>query len=465
MIPKKSLNRITLINILSTLLLQGISMLTAPVISRLLGVDHYGMVSIYNTWVPVLALVLGMQVNGTLSMAKVEYPEENQKNYQSAVLFLAMLVFLVGGALITLLRVPLGSLLKLDPRIVILMVIHAFGTFCVTLLNNKLTLEFKADKNLLLSVSVAVLSFGLSLLLIFLMPDAYLYWGRVLGLAVTYGCFGVGISVCLLRSGKTFVHKEYWKFCVPLALPLIAHGLAGLALGQSDRVMLQQMLDTSTVGIYSLAAAFASVMTIIWTSLNNSWVPFYFEYARNGQQDKIKHHGKNYLELYSILTVGFMLLTPEVYRVFASREYWDGISMIPILVAGNYFIFLYSFPANYEFFHKNTKATAVCTVIAGVVNILLNFFFIRWMGVLGAALATMIAHGVQFLVHYLYAMSIRKGEDFPFRMGMLMTYGLPVLLVTLWITARPGPWWLRWALGAAVGVWELYRIVKRKHIF
>lgn len=465
MLPKKSMNRITLINIFSTVLLQGISMLTAPVISRLLGTENYGIVSIYNTWVPVVTIILGLQAESTLNLARTEYPEEEQKKYQSSILAMVLLSFLVGTAVIAACQKPLSELLRLHPVMVLLIVIQAYGSFCITLLNCKLAYEFKADKNLLLSLVVAVLSIGVSVALILSMPPESNYWGRVLGLASVYGCFGIGISIFFFSRGRTLFHKAYWKFCLPLSLPLIVHSLAGVALGQSDRIMLQQMCDEATVGIYSLAAAFASVMSIVWSSLNNSWVPFFYEFSNNKQIDEIKKHGRNYLELYSILAIGFMLLTPEVYKLFASQAYWSGTSMIPLLVLGYYFVFLYSFPANYEFYNRKTKATAVCTLIAGACNIGLNLIFIRHWGVFGAALATMAAHGVQFLVHYFYAMSIKKGVDFPFRMKLLVPYVLPVMAVTAWTAVFPGAWWLRWGVGAVLGVWELLRMLKRKSIF
>ncbi len=465
MAPKKSLNRITLINILSTVMLQGIAMLTAPIISRMLGTSNYGIVSIYNTWVPVVATVLGLQAEATLNLARTEYPEEKQISYQSSIVFLALTSFLAGTVLILVCLNPLSQMLRLDPLIVVLIVVHAYGSFCVTLLNYKLTFEFKADKNLLLSLAVSVLSIALSIVLILCMPKQSNYWGRILGLSSVYGCFGIGITIFFFYSGKTFVNLKYWKFCIPLSLPLIVHSLAGIALGQSDRVMLQQMCSNTTVGIYSLAAAFAAVMSIIWTALNNSWVPFFYDFSGRNEIDKIKAHGKNYLELYSVLTMGFMLLTPEVYRLFASKDYWPGISMIPLLVLGYYFVFLYSFPANYEFYNRKTKMTAVCTLIAGVCNIILNLVFIHKLDVLGAALATMLAHGVQFFIHYFYAMSIKRGVDFPFRLRLLGVYALPVIAVAVWTTVAAGVWWLRWSIGAVLGIFELLRILKRKSIF
>mgnify|MGYP002622854309 CR=1 FL=1 len=86
-------NRVSFFNILSTCLLYGISIFTAPLFSRLLGTGGYGNVSNYNVWVSVLAIAATMQTQGTLVNARVEYPEETQIRYQSSVMSLSFLVF------------------------------------------------------------------------------------------------------------------------------------------------------------------------------------------------------------------------------------------------------------------------------------------------------------------------------------------------------------------------------------
>ena len=81
------------------------------------------------------------------------------------------------------------------------------------------------------------------------------------------------------------------------------------------------------------------------------------------------------------------------------------------------------------------------------------------MGMAGAALATMTAHGIQLAVHYLY--SARFG-DYPFRLGLWAKYALAFAAVAAVVYATQGIWLLRWGIGAVLGLWELLRIRKRK---
>ena len=51
-----SANSIVSFNILSTLILQGLTFFTAPIISRMLGADNYGIAAVYVTWVSLCLL-------------------------------------------------------------------------------------------------------------------------------------------------------------------------------------------------------------------------------------------------------------------------------------------------------------------------------------------------------------------------------------------------------------------------
>ena len=144
----KKQNRVTVFNILSTMLLRGISLFTAPLFSRLLGPSGYGVVSLYTVWVGVAAIAFTLQTHGTLVNARVEYPQEQQNAYQSSVMTLSLLFYLVCSAVVIAFLPQVSRMLKLPWVLVLLILFHAFGSFCLNFLNSKFTYEFKADKNL-----------------------------------------------------------------------------------------------------------------------------------------------------------------------------------------------------------------------------------------------------------------------------------------------------------------------------
>ena len=458
----KKQNKVAFFNILSTILLRGISLFTAPLFARLLNPDGYGIVNIYTIWAGVAAIAFTLQTNGTLVNARVEYPEDQQHKYQSSVMTLSLLFFLLCSAVVLLFLPQVSALLKLHKFLVVLILFHSFGSFCLNFLNSKFTYEFKADRNMYVSVGLVLTTLVLSVILILLLPEEINYYGRILGLALTYGGLGIGVAGYVLLKGRTFYNREYWTLALTLALPVVFYSLSDLILGQCDRIMLQRMMNVSMVGQYSMAYNFGGIIFTIFAALNNSWTPFFFEDMKQGNRSRMQAQARNFLELFTVLSVGFILLAAEVYAVFAGSKFVEGTILIPIFVSSYYLNFLCTFPVNYEYYYKKTKVVATLTIVSSLLNIGLNYILIRQIGVAGAALATALSHGVQYAAHYIYVRYILKKGDYPFGIRLWAKYVLAYFGMVALVYLTPDAGLLRWAVGAAIGLWELWRIRQRK---
>ena len=308
-----------------------------------------------------------------------------------------------------------------------------------------------------------MVSLALSLTLILHLPMETRYFGRVLGNAATYGLLGIPACVFILWKGKTFFRRDYWKFCILLAVPAIFHNLSDLILGQSDQVMLQQMLGEIQVGQYSIAWQLANVMFVIFEALNNTWCPFFFDEVKQGKREAMMDKTVNFLELYTVLSVGFILLAPEVFRIYTlGKNMPDNTALLPIFVSSYYLNFLCTFPVNYEYYHKKTKVVAAVTIGSSLLNVGLNYVLIRSMGMAGAALATAVSHGVQLTLHYIYTRYLLGKGDYPFGVGLWWKYTAAYFLMVAFVYASGDAWVLRWGVGALIGLWELLRIRRRK---
>lgn len=459
----KRQNRVAFFNILSTVLLRGISIFTAPLFTRLLGDNGYGVTQIYNTWVAVIAIVFTLQTQGTLVNARVEYPEGQQKGYQSAAMTMSVLLFLLCSAVVITFLEPVSQLLKLNRLLILLMLLQAFGTFCVNFLNTRNVYEFKAGQNMALSLGVTLCTLVLSLIFVLAMPKETNYYGRIVAIAGTYGIIGIPICVSILWQGKTYVNREYWKFCFFLAIPAVFYNLSDLILGQSDKVMLQQMLSTAQLGRYSAALNFGGIMFTIYAALDNTWRPFFFEDLKQGNREQVRQKAIHYLELFTVLAVGFILLSREVYQLYVGKpEFFESTRLIPVFVGSYYLNFLCTFPVNFEYYHKKTKVVAVVTIVSSLINIGLNYVLILRLGMAGAALATLLSHCLQLSLHYLYVRFLLKKGAYPFGVTLWVPYALAFLGCAVVVLLTPELPLLRWGLGAAIGIWELLRIRKRK---
>lgn len=458
----KKQNRVTILNIASTFILSGISIFTSPLFSRLLGTDGYGIMSTYTVWMNAMAIIATLQTDATLIYAKVKYSEDEQRQYHSAVMTLSLVSCALVCLLIFAFIKPIASLVKLSSGLIAMVLIQSFGSFCMNFLNTKLQYELKAGRNMLSALTIVLTSLGLSLVFVLSMPQQQRYIGRILGNVITYGTFGLAACAYILWKGRTFFNFSYWRFALKLVFPLMFMNLSYLVLGHSDLVMVRDFLGDSASGIYGLAYTFSGVLFTIFGALNKSWVPFFFDDMKAGNEQAVDFKTRNYLELFTVLSVGFILLTKEVFHVFASQAYWSGTMLIPIFAASYYLNFLCTFPVNFEHYHVRVRMVSVVTVVSAIINIGLNYVFIRSMGLAGAAVATLLSHCLQFIVHQLYASFAIKEAKYPFRIQLLGKYIIAFVLILVFSYVFDGSWIIRWLLGAVIGVWELLRIRNRK---
>jgi O-antigen/teichoic acid export membrane protein len=357
---------------------------------------------------------------------------------------------------------PLSRLMDMEPLLIVLVMVTALGSFGVNFMNQKLNFELKAGRNMALSISVAVLNLGLSILFVMLLPEEDRLYGRVASMALTYGLFGISSCVLVLLRGKVYFRRPYWRFCLSLSLPVLFYGLTDLLLGHSDLVMLRSMDSSESSGIYGLAYQISSVMFMIFTAINTSWVAFFFQDMKQGRKDAVITQSKNFLELYTILACGFILLVPEVFRTLAPEAFHPGTGLIPFMVASFYLNFLCTFPYNYECFHKKMHVISIVTVVSALINIALNYVMILHWGMYGAAIATLLARVIQFGAHFIYSRFFLGKRDYLFGMRVWGIYALGFTAVMILVMIFPQTWLLRWGIGAVLGVWELIQIRKRR---
>lgn len=457
----KQRNRIAFFNILSTVVLKGSAIFTAMLFTRLLGGSGYGSLRLYNISVSIAAVVFSLQTQTTLANARVEYPEEAQKNYQSSIMTLSVLSFAICTGIVLLFLRPVSERLELPPALIYLLLFQAFGTFCSEFLNKKNVYEFRAGWNMILSMVLVLVPLALAVVLILQMPYETRYMGRVIANAASYGLVGLAICIGILLRGKTFYNREYWKYCLILSIPAVFHNLSDLILNHMDSLMLNQLMSTAAVGYYGTAWNLANFLFILFQALNNIWCAYFFEEMKKGQREEMLEKTRNFLEVFTILACGFILLAPEVYHFYAPEEFWVATSIIPIFVSGYYVNFLCTFPVNYEYYHKKPKAVAVITIFSSLLNLVLNYVLIRAIGMAGAAAATLASHCLQLTLHHLYSVRL-GGREYPFPLKQWFGYPMAFCVMLAVVYLLPEIWVVRWSLGAILGIFEILRIKQRR---
>lgn len=458
-------NKMALYNIASTVLVASINFITIPIFTRLLDTDGYGLVNVYVAWVQIFTVFIGLKADGSIGSASANLSEDEQDSYQFSVLVMSLAVFAAVFCIVLLFLHPISELLGMSQTLTVCMIIQSFGSFVIAFFNMRYIFRKQAQKNFMISAGVCLSTTLLSVVLIFVaFTGENGHLGRVYGLTIPYAFIGFGLFLSLALARDKKLNLSYWRFCLVLTVPLIFHGLSQILLSQTGKIMLQQVHGDSIAGIYSLAVVIVSLLNAIYSALNNAFVPFMYDDLAGKTSETVKQsHFSNYFVSFTLGTVAFAFISPELLKMMSTEAYWSAIHVLPFLVIGQYCVFLYSFPVNFEFYKMKTRSVALGTVLAAVLNIVLSVVLIPPYGMEGAALATMVSYAALFVFHFAITRLVLGDKNYP---AKYYFFGLMIVTIAslLFFPAEEAVA-MRWAVAlvalALVGI----RIFRTKSIF
>lgn len=431
----------------------------------MLGTEQYGLYSIYHAWLTIFICFIGFNVFSSVGTGRLKY-QNRYTEFRSSILLEGS----VGGAAIVIFLAALYPLIKpafgYEFIIFAILLLSALAQYVTTFANTCWVYEKKAARNMLVSAILLISTSGLSIYLLATWDsDKPLFYGRVIGNAVPHLIIAVIVWLWLFMEKPSGYKKEYWVYGLKFGLPMVFHLLSHQVLGQSDRLMMKWFLiPNGEIGIYSFFYSFVAILSTILGALNTSWCPFLYDDLAKENYEVLNKKVRNYVQIFSTMCLGFLLLSREVMKFFANSDYWPGAPIVPILVMVVYCTFFYQFAVNYEFFNEKPKYVAIGTVSAAVLNILLNALMIPRWGMYGAAIATLISYAMLAVMHTIIV-RVWKLKRYPLTMK-------PVLLGLVAVGIGCGAYYVlddfiivRWLIAAALGTHLVMSVYKRKTIF
>ncbi|MBX4259982.1 oligosaccharide flippase family protein [Clostridium estertheticum] len=405
---------------IGTFFVQGISFITMGIFTRMLGTADFGIVNVYTTWLSVFTTIITLGLLATVNNAKVDFKEKYDE-FASSILFLATLLAILWFIIVFIFKKQIGNIINLNSILVMCLIIQSFFQFIVDFSNAKLNAEYKYKKYLLISISGAILNTILAIIIIYnLKTDKY--YGRISSLVIVALLYGTVLYIIAMRKGKKLINFKYWKYALILSIPAIVHLLSGVILQSVDTLMINSMLGESAAGIYSFAYKIGMIMYIVWLACNKAWVPWFYENMKERNYEDIRLKIKYYIMIFSVMGFVLIFISPEIGKIMGTKDFYQGLDYVPLIMVGYYFQFLYSIPVNLEFYTKNTKLLSLGTLIAALTNVVLNYIMIPRYGAVAATWTTIIAYVLLFLYHYfmsLHIVDVRIYNFKPFAYGII----------------------------------------------
>jgi len=440
-------------------LLKGISFATLPIFVRLMTTADFGNFNTYAAYESIFCVVVGLALFTSLKNAKYKYKNTGEfESYISSCVLIGLLSTLLFG-LIANITYPLYAKILDMPRMIFnLLIIESFSVSTITMYNVYISLSYRYKSFLAVSFINVLANIALSLLFMFTFLENDRYLARVLGTALPVIMIALVINIYFLLKGKVGMFLDHWKFALGFSVPLIFHGVSQVVLSQFDRIMIKNMVGVEEAGIYSFAFSIGALVMVVSTSLQQVWSPWFYEKMEEKNYGAIKNRGNSFALGMLLFVACVVLAGKEVVLMLGTDSYVSSIHfLIPILVGG-FFAFLYNLPAQVEYYYEKTNYIAIGTCAAAGLNIVMNYFGIKWFGCVAAAYTSLIIYGLYFCIHFALAKKIHGKSLFSGK--TIGLYSALLVIVAFIALLCNDIFIIRWVFLAVIGTFLLIWLEK-----
>jgi len=176
--------------------------------------------------------------------------------------------------------------------------------------------------------------------------------------------------------------------------------LSQFAMNFFDRLIINQVNGENEVGLYSFAFNIGMVMNTFVMGMNQSWAPIFYDKLKNDKNSEIHNLSPKYANIIFSAAIVLILFSREIVFILGEKRYHAALNIIPIVMLGYVFIFLYTLYANYAFYYKKVWLITLFTVISGVVSVALNYILIPKYGYKFASVSALASYLLLFILHY-----------------------------------------------------------------
>ena len=186
--------------------------------------------------------------------------------------------------------------------------------------------------------------------------------------------------------------------------PILVLGIAGILNQTADKILFPYIYKGSDahsqLGIYGAASKIAMIMAMITQAFRYAYEPFVFGKSKDKDNRETYAKAMKYFIIFTLLAflvvVGYM----DVLRHIIGRDYWDGLRVVPIVMAAEIMMGVYF---NLSFWYKLIDKTIWGAYFSGAgcaVLIAVNVIFVPRYGYMACAWAGFAGYATAMVLSY-----------------------------------------------------------------
>ena len=386
-----------------SMLQKALPFLTLPIITSLLpDSSSYGIADMFTLLVSFgsALAILGMYD----AMFREFFEDENNFEYKKKVTSTGLNIVLISGLIVMFLVILfnkfLSNILFKDIRYSKLILISGIAILISalnTIIASPTRMRNQRKIFLITGLLFPIIGFASTY---FFIKKGYTYEALVYG---TVSMNSTSLIVFFILNHKDFslkiLDKKVAKELLKIGIPLLPTFLIYWIFNSMDRIMINKMIGSSELGVYSVGSKVASVSQLIHLAFAGGWS--YFSFSTMKDEKQVKNNSKVFEYLGIVSLIAFILTLPFiklVFDTFFKGDYIRGQEVFPYIFLSPLLLMLFQVLANQMIIIKKSYLSTLSLVSGAILNIILNYILIKSYGIRGAAFSTLISYVISVII-------------------------------------------------------------------
>lgn len=390
---------------------RAIAFISIPIFTRLFTQADYGIVAVFSAYSGIITVILSLNSYSAVNRYYYEKKADFGEFIGTTAIFIS-LILIVTIPIYILFYQQIAELMQLPGLLPVYLLFACLFTIIYSIYYQILVPQKKSKEVAVISVLRTCATVGIAVLFVYLLKENR-YLGQIWATLLVGLFFSIYFMRKISKYSKFSFKIKHVKYISTYSLPLIPYVLSSIILSQFDRIMVNNIIDAASAGLYSLGYNVGILLLMVISSTQTALIPDFFKFLDNKEYNRLDVLFKRVFSIVTIAALGLVLFAKEIVMILADEKFHPGLSVVPIVVIGYVFYEMFVVYEMYPQYMKKTIFTSAVVLTAGMTNILLNAIFIPKYGYIAAAYTTVASYFIMFLMAWIMAKFILKERITP----------------------------------------------------
>lgn len=410
----------TIVLLIGTIGTKIVNYIMLPLLTGWLSVEEYGEVDVFTTIVSMVIPIVTLQLDQAIFRFLIDDKsyDEQATTISTGILFV-LIVFFVAD-------IPAAIFLSFNRN-----TLYALYVLAINIQGYYVIIQQIArglGKNITYSINsiiLAVVNMACQVILIYNFQLGTL--GYIIAFCISNTLCIIfmmyGIRLCPLICFRYFSKSKLHSLLI-YSLPMIVNNASWWILNASDKLMLNYFIGSAANGIYAAAGKIPGLIIVFYNVFQMAWQE---STAREDSSNAQEFYSSVFRKLFafmSYMTICLLICNDVLFGILIDGKFSEAINHMPILILALFFQCIAQFYGGIYVGMKKSKELGLTSALAAIINLAIDFAFMRYIGIYAASLSTLAAYFVLLIIRFF---SVKKLCD--------INYKIREILITLVLVA------------------------------